>query len=128
MEENVCISFSSCSMLRRGLSSSSRHLKPTFLAKDLYQALKPKTITTWDVTNITKRSVKHRLFRYCLSRFFTSDDDLQCALYKTPYSGRFQHKFCESRLKVGTIPYRTESMISRAGTQRIGYGVLYKVV
>ena len=42
VEEKVCISFSSCSMPRRGLSSSSRHLKPTSLAKDLHQALKPK--------------------------------------------------------------------------------------
>ena len=28
--------------------------------------------------------------------------------------GRFQRQFCESRRKVGTIPYRTVRMISRA--------------
>ena len=49
---------------------------------------------------------------------FMSDDELQCTLYSTLYSGRFQRKFCESRRRVGTIPYRTVRMISRAGAQR----------
>ena len=31
-------------------------------------------------TDIAIRRVKHHLFRHCLSRFFTSDDDLQCAI------------------------------------------------
>ena len=120
VEEKVCISFSSCSTPRRGLSRSSRYLKPISLAKDLHQALKPKKIGTWDATDIAKRRVKHHPFRHCLSRFFMSDDNLQCALYRTLYSGRFQRKFCESQLKVGTILYRTVRMISRAGGLRTG--------
>ena len=36
------------------------------------------------------------------------------------HSGRFQRIFWESRLKVGTILYRTVRMISRAGAQRTG--------
>ena len=32
----------------------------------------------------------------------------------------FNEKFCESRRKVGTIPYHTVRMISRAGAQRTG--------
>ena len=75
---------------------------------------------TWEVTDIAKRRVKHHPFHHCRSRFFRDDDDLQCALYSTLYSGRFQRKFCESRRKVGTIPYRTVRMISSAGPQRSG--------
>ena len=109
----------------RCLYSSSRHLKPTSLAKDLHQALKPKKIGTWDATDIAKRRVKHHPFRHCLSRFSTSDDDLQCALYRTLYSGRFQRKFCESWLEVGTIPYRTVGMISRAEAQRTAWSCVW---
>ena len=122
VEEKVCISFSSCSTPRRGLTRSSRHLKPISLAKGLYQVLKPKKFGTWDATNIAKRCVKYHPFRHCLSRFFTCDDDLQSALYRTLYSERFHRKFCKSRRKVGTIPYRTVRMISRAGVQRTGSG------
>ena len=120
VEKKVVISVSSCSAPMRGLSRSSRHLKPISLAKDLHQALKPKEFGTWDATDIANRRVKHHPFCHCLSRFFTSDDDLQCALYRTLYNRRFQRKFCESRIKVGTIPYRTVRMISRAGAQRTG--------
>ena len=79
-----------------------------------------KKIGTWDTTDIAKRCIEHHPFRHYLSRFFRSDDDLQCALYSTLYSGRFQRKFCESRWKVGTIPYHTARMISRAGAQPTG--------
>ena len=120
LEEKVGISSSSCSAPRRGLSRSSRHVKPISLAKDLHQALKPKKFGTWDATDIANRHVKHHPLRHCLSRFFTSDDDLQCALYRTRYNRRFQRKFCVSRIKVGTIPYRTVRMIPRAGGQRTG--------
>ena len=65
--------------------------------------------------------MEHHPFRHCLSRIFTSDD-VQFTLYSTLYSGRFQRKFCESRLKVGTIPYRTVRMTSREGAQRTGSG------
>ena len=44
VDEKVCIPFSSCSTPRKGLSRSSRHLKPIFLAKDLHQVLKPKKL------------------------------------------------------------------------------------
>ena len=119
LEEKVGISFSSCSAPRRGLSRSSRHLKSISLAKDLHQALKPKKLGTWDATDIATRRVKHHSFRHCLSRFLTSDD-LQCALYRTLYNRRFQRNFCDSRIKIGTIPYRTVRMISCAGGQRTG--------
>ena len=122
VEEKTLLFFASCSMPRRGLSRSSRHLKPISLAKDLHQVMKPNNSGTWDATNIAKRRVKYHLFRHCLSRFFTSDDDFQCAFYRTLYSGRFLRKFCESRRKVGTIPYRTVRLISRAVVQRAGSG------
>ena len=82
--EEVCISLSSWSMPRKGLCSSSRHLKPASLAKDLHQALKPKNGTS-DVTDIAKRRVKHHPFRHCPSRFFTSDHDPKCDLQDTVY-------------------------------------------
>ena len=83
--------------------------------------LKPKNISTWDTTDIAKRRVKRHSFRHCLSRCFTSDDDLQCASYSTLCSGRFQRKIYESRRKVGAISYRTVRMIlSCAGAQRPG--------
>ena len=44
VEEKVCISFSSCLMSRRGLSRSSRYLKPISLAKELRQAQEPKKL------------------------------------------------------------------------------------
>ena len=49
-----------------------------------------------------------------------SDYDLQCALYCPLCNGRFQLKFCESRCKVGTIPYHTVRMISRVVAQHHG--------
>ena len=119
-EESTLLFFSSCSMPRKGLFRSSRHLKPISLAKDVHQVLKPKKIGIWDTTDIAKRRIKHHPFRHCISRFFRSDDDLQCTLYSTLYRGRLQRKFCESRRKVGTIPYRTVRMISRAGAQPTG--------
>ena len=112
--------FSSYTTPRRGLSRSSRHLKPLSPANDLHQVLKPKNIGTWDATDIAKHRDKHHSFRRCPSRFFTSDDDLQCTLYNTMCSGRFQRKICGSGRKVGTIPYRTACMISCAGAQRPG--------
>ena len=42
VEEIICISFSSCSTPGKGLYSSSRHLKPMSLTKDLHQVLNPK--------------------------------------------------------------------------------------
>ena len=120
VEELFLLFFSSCSMPRRGLSRSSRHWKPIYLTKDLHQVLKPKNIGTWDATDIAKRRAKHHSFRHCPSRFFTSDDNLQCELYSTLCSGRFQCKLCESLRKVGTIPYHTVCMISHAGAQRTG--------
>ena len=110
---------SQCYTPRKGISRSSRHLKPISLVKNLNQVLKPKNIDTWEVTDIAKRRVKHHPFRHCLSRFFTSDDNLQCALPSTLYSGRFQPKFSESRRKVCAMPYRAVRMISHAGAQRI---------
>ena len=73
LEEKVGISFSSCSAPRRGLSRSSRHLKPISLAEDLHQALRPKKFGTWDATDIAKRRVEHHPFRHCHSIFFTAD-------------------------------------------------------
>ena len=121
MEEKLCSFFSSCLMPRRGLSRSSWHLKCISLAKDLHQVLKPKNIGTWGATDIAERHVKYQSFHHCLSRFFTSDDDLQCALYSTLCSGRFQRTICESGRKVGMTPYRTMCMISCAGAQRPGW-------
>ena len=118
VKEKTLLYFSVCWTPRKGLYRSSRHLKPISLAKTLHQKLKPKKIGAWEVTDIPKRCIKHHPFRHCLWRFFTSDDDLQCAFYRTLYSGRFPRKFCKSRRKVGTIPYCTVRMISRAGAQR----------
>ena len=44
IEGKVCISFSLCLMPWKGLSRSSRPLKPISLAKDLHQVLKPKNM------------------------------------------------------------------------------------
>ena len=109
-----------CWTPRKDLYRSSRRLKPISLAKSLHQVLKPEKNGSREVVDIAKRRVKHHPFRHCLSRFFTSDDNLQCALYSPLYSGRLQRKFCVARHKVGTIPYRTARMISRAGAQRTG--------
>ena len=114
VEEKTLLFFSSCSTPRTGICRSNRHLKPISVAKHVHQVLKPKKIGTWDATEFAKLRFEHNPFRHCPSRFFTSDDDLQGALYSTLYSGRFQRKFCESRCKVGTIPYHTVRMISRA--------------
>ena len=119
VEGKTLLFFSLCWTPRKGLYRSSRHLKPISLAKDLHQVLKPKINATWEVTDIAKRRVKHHPFRHCLSRFFMSDDDLQCALYSTMYSGRFQRKFCESRRKVGTIPYCAHDITCRSATYRV---------
>ena len=98
VEEKTFLFFSSCSMPRRSLSRSSRHWKPIYryLAKDVHQVLKPKNIGTLDATDIAKRRAKHHSFRHCPSRFSTSEDNLQCALYSTQCSGRFRRKICES--------------------------------
>ena len=120
VEEKTLLFFSSRSMPRRGLSRSSRHWKPISVAKDLHQVLKPKNIGTWDATNIAKCRVKHHSFRHCLSRFFKSADDIQCALYSTLYSGKFQRKFCESQRKVGTIPYCVHDITCRSAK----YGII----
>ena len=108
MEEKVCISFSSCSRPQKGLYSSIHHMKPILLANDLHQVLKPKKTGTWDATNIAKRRVKQHPIRHCLSRFFTSDDDLQynahCISYSTLCSGTFQRKICEY---AKSVQYRT---------------------
>ena len=119
MEEKVFISFSSCSMPRRGLSRSSRHLKPIPLAKDLHQVMKSKKIGTWGASDTAKHRVKHHPFRHCRSRFFTvtMTFNAHCTVHCI---GRFQCKFCESRGKVGTIPYHTVCMLSRVGAQRPG--------
>ena len=42
VEEKTLLFFSTCSMPRKGLYRSSRHLKPVSLAKDSHQVLKPK--------------------------------------------------------------------------------------
>ena len=55
--------FSSCSMPRRGLSRSRRHLKAICLANHLHQVLKPNNIGTCDAIDIAKRRVKHHPFR-----------------------------------------------------------------
>ena len=77
--------------LSRGLSRSSRHLKPISLAEDLPQglALRPKKIGTWDSADIAKGTT-------------VVQDTL------------FNRRLC----KAGRIPYRTVRMISRAGGQR----------
>ena len=90
-------------------------MKAISLAKDVHQVLKLKNLGTRDATDIAKRRIKHHPFRHC---FFTGDDDLQCTLYSALCSGSFLRKFCDSRCKVGTIPYRTVRMISRVGAQR----------
>ena len=114
------LSFSSCSTPRKYICRSSRHLKPISFAKYSHQVLKSKRTGTWEVTDIAKCRVKHHPFRHCISRFFTSDDNLQCALYSTLCSEEFQREVCESRRKVGTTSYCTVLMISRAGAQCTG--------
>ena len=78
-----------------------------------------KKIGTWDVADIAKRCVKHHPFRHCPSRFFTSDDDLQCALYMYTVHCTVQdfNVNIATRRKVGTIPCRTMRWLSRAGAQ-----------
>ena len=120
LEEKTLLFFSSCSTPRKGICRPNRHLKPVSVAKHLHQVLKPKKNWRLGSTEFAKLRFEHNPFRHCPSRFFTSDDDLQGALYSTLYSGRFQRKFCESRRKVCTIPYRTVCIISRAGAQRPG--------
>ena len=104
VEEKTLLFFSSCWTPGKGLYISSRHFQPISLAKGLHQVLKPKKKKKkkkkkgiCEATNIAKRRVKHHPFRHCLSRFFTSDDDLQCALYRTLCSGRFLRKFCDTK-------------------------------
>ena len=117
MEEKTLLFFYLCWTPRKGRYTSSRYLKSLSLAEHIHQVLKPK-IGTWAVADITKRRVKHHPIRHCLSRFFTNDDDLQCALSRALYSARLQRRFCEQQRKV--ITYRTVRMISRAGAQRTG--------
>ena len=88
--------------------------------KNLYSSSKTyincwnrKNIGTWDATDLAIHHVKHHPYLHYLWRFFTSDNDLQCILYSTLYSERFQHKFCKSRRKFGKTLYRTMRMISR---------------
>ena len=112
VKEKTLPFFSLCSMPRRGLSRSSRHLKNISLAKDLRQVLKPKNTGAWDATDIAKRRAKHNPFRYYLSRLFKSDDDLQCALYSTLYSKRFQRKISRITIqsRYDTVPYCARDM------------------
>ena len=121
VEEKKLHSFSLCWMPRKGLYRSSHHLKPISQAKDLDQELKPKTFGTWEATDIAKRRVKHHPFRHCLSRFFMSEDDLQCALYSTLYSGRFQRKFLQITTQswYDIVPYCVHDITCRSATYRI---------
>ena len=85
-----------------------------------------KNIGTWEVTDIAQRRVKHHPFRHGLSRFFTNDYDLQCALHYPVYGPnvwalalpRLESRF-PSNLEVGTIPYRTVHMIITCRTSWI---------
>ena len=118
VEERTLLFFSLCWTPRKGLYRSSRRLK-SIPRQILYEVLKPKKIGTWEVTDIAKRRIKHHPFRHCRSRFFTSDDDLQFALYSTLCSGRFQRKFCKSRRKVGIVPYCAHDITCRSATYQI---------
>ena len=139
MAENTLLFFSLCWTPRKGFYRSSRQLKSISLAQYLHQVLKSKKSGTCEVADIAKRRVKHHPIRHCLSRFFASDNDNQCVLYRILYRAKLQRRFCESRRKVSMISYRTLRMISRAGAQRTGSchmevrlgpdrGVHYKVV
>ena len=74
-----------------------------------------KKISTWDVTDIARRGVKHHPFRHYLSKFFTSDDDLQRALYSTRRSGRFNRKILRitTQSRDHTVPYCTHDITCR---------------
>ena len=119
-EENTLFFFPLCWTPRKGFYRSSRHLKSISLAKQLHHVLKSTKSGTWEVADIAKRRVKHHPIRHCPSKFFASDDDNQCVLYRILYSARYQRRFRESRRKVSMISYRTVHMISRAGAQRTG--------
>ena len=107
--------FFSSSMPRRGLYRSSPHLKPISLDKDSHQVLKPKKKKKkkkkkkngTEVTGIAYCRIKHHPFRYCRSRFFTSDDNLQYTLYSTLCSARFHCKFLRivTQSRYDTVPY-----------------------
>ena len=129
VEEKVCISFSSCPRPGKGLFSSSRHLKPISLAKDLRQVLKPEKVVLGMLptslnaaSNITHSAI-----------VFTSDDDIQCALYSSIVHCEvedFNVKFCESRATQSpcyAVPYcacdvtcRSSMELGRYGTPQTG--------
>ena len=114
----VCVSFSSCSTPGKGLYSSSRHLKPISVAKDLHQVLKPEKKLALGMpptslsaaSNITHSAIAEQDSSQ-VTTTFNADCTVHCAV------GDFNIIFCESRREVGTIPYRTACMISRAGAQ-----------
>ena len=99
VEEKVCISFPSCSTPRRGLTRSNRHLKPIFLAKDLYQVLKPTKLALGmlptplnAVSNITHSAIA------------SQDSSRVTTTFKAHCTGHctvedFNENFCESRGK-----------------------------
>ena len=117
VEEKFCI-FSLCWMPRKGLYRASCYFEPISFTKILHQVLK---LGTWEVTNIAKRRIKHHPFRHCLSRFFTSDDDLQCVLYSTLSSARFQRIFLRNMTqnRYNTAPYCAHDMTCRSTTSWI---------
>ena len=106
VEEKTLLFFTSCSRLGKGLYRSSRHLKSISLDKDSHQALKPKIIIgAEEVTGIAYRCIEHHPFRHCRSRFFMGDNDLQCTLYSTLCSARFQCNSFENQ-NAKSVRYR----------------------
>ena len=131
VEEKVCISFSSCSMPRKGLYRSSQHLKPISFAKDLHHVMNRKKLARdrsqvllYAVSNITHSAIasqdyiKHHPFRHCLSRLFASDNDLQWALYSTLCSWRFQCNILRmtTQSRYDTVPYCVQDITCKSAT------------
>ena len=85
----------------------------------------PKKNGTWDATDIAKRRIKPHLFRHCLSRFFTRDDDLQLvqgALYCTTKFLVVDFNVIFAKITKQNTVHRTVCMTSRVGAQRPGLG------
>ena len=125
VEEKTFLLLSSCSMPRRGLSRSSRHLKPISLAKDVHQVLKPKILALGIAP--TSLNAASNITHSAIASQDSSGVTTTCSAHCTVHCAArdFNVKICELRCKVGTIPYRTVRMILsrvRLRAQRPGTG------
>ena len=116
VEEKVCISFSSCSTPRRGLSRSNRHLKFTSFAKDLHQVLKPEKMALgMPLTSLNAASnITHSAIASQDSSRMTTTFNAHCTGHCTVED--FNVNFANHDAK--SVRYRTVRMISPAGAQR----------